>query len=99
MRLGVIDFSEKHANIGTLFWATVYSIGSTIKQGFSFHEKLGIVTRGDFYGQDYVLIAKGANMSIVWDWARGVSISGIKHRFGAPAKLQFNWRRHLTIII
>ena len=23
MRLGVIDFSEKHANIGTLFWATV----------------------------------------------------------------------------
>ena len=24
MRLGVIDFSEKHANIGTLFWATVY---------------------------------------------------------------------------
>ena len=24
MRLGVIDFSEKHANIGTLFWATVF---------------------------------------------------------------------------
>ena len=24
MWLGVIDFSEKHANIGTLFWATVY---------------------------------------------------------------------------
>ena len=24
MQLGVIDFSEKHANIGTLFWATVY---------------------------------------------------------------------------
>ena len=23
MRLGVIDFSEKYANIGTLFWATV----------------------------------------------------------------------------
>ena len=23
MQLGVIDFSEKHANIGTLFWATV----------------------------------------------------------------------------
>ena len=23
MWLGVIDFSEKHANIGTLFWATV----------------------------------------------------------------------------
>ena len=25
MQLGVIDFSEKHANIGTLFWATVYT--------------------------------------------------------------------------
>ena len=25
MQLGVIDFSEKHANIGTLFWATVCS--------------------------------------------------------------------------
>ena len=23
MRLGVIDFSEKHANIGTVVWATV----------------------------------------------------------------------------
>ena len=26
MQLGVINFSEKHANIGTLFWATVHSI-------------------------------------------------------------------------
>ena len=25
MQLGVIDFSEKHANIGTLFWATVHT--------------------------------------------------------------------------
>ena len=24
MRLGVIDFSEKHANIGTVVWATVH---------------------------------------------------------------------------
>ena len=31
MRLGVIDFSEKHANIGTVVWATVD--GFTYLQG------------------------------------------------------------------
>ena len=30
MRLGVIDFSEKHANIGTLFWATVHPLSHNI---------------------------------------------------------------------
>ena len=37
----------------------VYSIGSAIEQS--------MVTRGDFYGQGYVSIAKGVNTSIVWD--------------------------------
>ena len=77
----------------------VYSIGSAIEQGFSLHETLSMATRGDFYGQAYVSIAKGANTSVVWDWARGVSISTIKHQFGAPAKLQFYWRPHLTMVI
>ena len=45
----------------------VYSIGSAIEQGFSFREILGIATRGDFYGQGYVSITKGANASIIWD--------------------------------
>ena len=35
MRLGVIDFSEKHANIGTLFWATVLRIWNTLLVGFT----------------------------------------------------------------
>ena len=30
MQLGVIDFSERHANIGTLFWATVCDQGGHI---------------------------------------------------------------------
>jgi hypothetical protein len=30
-----------------------------------------------------------ADMSIVWDFTRCVSRSGIKHQFGAPAELQF----------
>ena len=58
-----------------------------------------MAAREYFYSQGYVSIAKEANTSIVWDWARGVSISRIKHRFGAPAKLQFNWRPHSTMII
>jgi hypothetical protein len=38
-------------------------------------------------------------MRIVWDFPRCVSRSGIKHRFGAPAELQFYWRPHLAMII
>ena len=30
MRLGVIDFSEKHANIGTVVWATIYVVSTSI---------------------------------------------------------------------
>jgi hypothetical protein len=40
-----------------------------------------------------------ADTSIVWDFTRDVSRSGIKHRFGAPAELQFYWRPHLAMII
>jgi hypothetical protein len=53
----------------------------------------------DFYGQDYISMIERADTSIVWDFARCVSRSGIKHRFGAPAKLQFYWRPHLAMII
>ena len=45
----------------------VYGIGSAIKQGFSLHKTLSMTARGDFDGQGYVSIAKGANTSIVWD--------------------------------
>ena len=37
MRLGVIDFSEKHANIGTLFWATVELWVGSVHSFFPFH--------------------------------------------------------------
>ena len=45
----------------------MYSIGSAIEQGFSLHETFSMATRGDFYGQGYVSIVNGVNMSIVWD--------------------------------
>jgi hypothetical protein len=36
----------------------VYGIGSTIKQGFSLHEMLGMMYWEDFYGHGYVSVAK-----------------------------------------
>jgi hypothetical protein len=51
---------------------------------------------GDFYGQGYVVIAERADASIVWDYTRDVSRSGIKYQFGA--QLQFYWRPHLAIV-
>jgi hypothetical protein len=54
---------------------------------------------GDFYGQGYILMVERANTSIVWDFTRDVSRSGIKYQFGAPAELQFYWRPPLAMII
>ena len=31
MQLGAIDFSEKHANIGTVVWATVSDVNEWLK--------------------------------------------------------------------
>jgi hypothetical protein len=77
----------------------IYGIGSTIKQGFHLHETLGMSYWRDFYGQGYVLMVERADTSIVWDFTRDVSRSGIKHRFGAPVELQFYWRPHLAMIM
>jgi hypothetical protein len=53
----------------------------------------------DFYGQGYISMVERVDTSIVWDFTGGVSKSGIKHQFGAPAELQFYWRPHLAMII
>ena len=36
MRLGVIDFSEKHANIGTVVWATVHTLFHNLTKSAQF---------------------------------------------------------------
>jgi hypothetical protein len=77
----------------------VYGISSAVKQGLHLHEMLGMLYWRDFYGQGYILMIERADTSIVWDFPRCVSRSGIKHRFGAPAELQFYWRPYLAIII
>jgi hypothetical protein len=77
----------------------VYDISSAVKQGLHLHETLGMSYWRDFYGQGYISMIERADTSIVWDFPRCVSRSGTKHRFGAPAELQFYWRPHLAMII
>jgi hypothetical protein len=75
------------------------ALSSTVKQGLHLCETLGMSYWRDFYGQGDISMIERADTSIVWDFPRCVSRSGIKHRFGALAELQFYWRPHLAMII